>query len=138
MTVTGTKPLIEKLRKLEKTYPKATAAAVYQEGLAIDALSAQEVPVDTGRLRSTHYVAPPEDEDNPVCEVGYGTDYAQAVHDREELSHVVGKANYLRDPMNKRRRGWVQRMIGRIQKNAKRGIGVQAIPATAPKTPSES
>jgi hypothetical protein len=53
--------LARKADRLEKDgYKHPTAGALYQKALEIDADAVSRVPVDTGRLRASHFVAPPE------------------------------------------------------------------------------
>lgn len=96
LTVTGQEELKKELVKWAKRYPPATAAALYRAGVRIERQAVQRTPVEYGVLRNSRYVAPPADEQNPRVEVGYGTDYAVAVHERTELAHPRGgEAKYL-------------------------------------------
>jgi hypothetical protein len=130
-----------KLAALEKEFPEAFAAALYQEGLAVDALANSEdyTPVDTGRMRDSHYVAPPTLKPNGRVrvELGYGTDYAVYVHERPELHHAVGRAFWLRDALTARATGFPGRLATRTKRHVAAGTGVAAIPATAPKKPGD-
>lgn len=108
--------------ELSRRYPEATATAVYQEGVDLLAESIPEVPVDTGRLRRSGYVDAPSSAYDPVCMVGYGTEYALAVHERREVNHATGKAGYLIDPMLRRAAGYPDRMARRIAKNVRDGV----------------
>jgi hypothetical protein len=112
----------KRLAGLTKSYPRATQAAVYQEALELYNDSILQCPVDTGVLRRSAYVAPPKDAKNPSAEVGYGTDYALPVHERLEVSHPTGNAQFLRRPFNTRQQNFEQRMADRIARNAERGI----------------
>lgn len=133
MAVRGLKAILRALEKEKSSYGEALNAALYQEGLAIDAVAVKRVPVDTGRLRSTHYVAPPTDDG--VCEVGFGTDYALPVHDRVEVYHKVGGPLYLKSALDEAQSGYVDRLAKRTKANHRAGIGVKAIPKTAPTKP---
>lgn len=151
MEVEGTREIFGKLELFIPGMRDALSAALYQEGLAVDAESVKQVPVDTGRLRGTHYVAPPtEGAASPVCEIGYGTDYAVPVHENMKARHGPAytdpkghargagqKAKYLSDPLNDARRGYNRRLGARAWGNWKRGIGVRAIPRTAPTRPKK-
>ena len=125
-TVEGLKQVQKAIDKTITDWQHAVAGATYQEGLAIIGESMLEVPVDTGRLRQTAYVAPPRDIIDPVSEAGYGTDYAVAVHEREDVSHEVGKAQFLRDPFNRAQSGYVRRILERTRKLFKRGARLGA------------
>lgn len=131
MKIKGAAEVMRELEKLAKKYPKATAAALYEEGLAIESESAKLVPVDTGRLRATHYTAPPRDDGNKIkVEVGYGTDYALYVHERMKARHKVGQAKYLEVPFKASRRGYAGRVASRIKKHVERGISFAAVKPT--------
>ena len=138
MRLVGLSGVKRELAKLVKTYPAATAAALYQEGLALLAETQPRVPVDTGRLRGTGYVAPPTaaQGETPVVEVGYGTTYAVDVHERTELQHPVGEARFLANAVAQRSAGYTKRLGARIEENAARGVTVQAIPAAYPEKPT--
>lgn len=126
------------LKKVAKSHPAALAAALYQEGFSIMAESQKKVPVDTGRLRSTGYVAPPQEgDDAPTVEVGYGTDYGIYVHERTELRHTVGEAKFLEKAVNEAIAGYNRRLLKRTQQNIERGVGVRAISKLFPDRPTD-
>lgn len=132
----GEVELIAKLKALAEAYPEACAAQVYEEALAVDADMVPRIPVDTGRLRSTHYVSPPETGGGTiVSEVGVGTDYAVYVHERTEVYHAVGEAKFLEKALLKRAQGMLVRMARGIEAKVRKGIGVNAVPSTAPRRP---
>lgn len=130
----GDQKLKQELRRLNQAYPNATAAALYQEGFAIMALSKQNTPVDTGWLRSTGYVAPPTGRDHEV-ELGYGAGYALPVHERTDMNFVTGGAKFLENAVYQRMAGWGQRLAKRIKENVERGIGVESISPEEPTQP---
>ncbi|KPJ59102.1 MAG: hypothetical protein AMJ46_12615 [Latescibacteria bacterium DG_63] len=135
MSVLGLAKVLKALEKEGSAYGDALSAALYQEGLAIDAEAVKRVPVATGRLRSTHYVAPPTDDG--VCEVGFGTDYALPVHDKVEVYHEVGGPLYLKSAVDEAQRGYVDRIAKRTSANHRAGVGMRAIPKTAPTKPKK-
>ena len=93
--MTGDRALAAKLALLVKTAPQAVVLGMYALGERIMADSVRRTPVDTGRLRSTAYVAPPSMVEPGVVEMGYGTQYAVAVHERTEVAHSTGEAKFL-------------------------------------------
>jgi len=126
--LTGTEELNRELKRLQRVYPEAAAAALYAEGMAIMALSQKKTPVDTGRLRATGYVAPPvQTGQEHVVEMGYGTDYGLAVHESTWIPHKVGEAKFLENAVNERKVGWAERLAKRIKENVERGIGIVAL-----------
>lgn len=123
--IRGARELKRNLRRYTRRAPGALGAALYQEAEAIMAESKKQVPVDTGRLRSTGYVAAPVFvRRSPRVEMGYGTDYAVYVHERTELHHTVGKAKYLEDPLKAATRGFVRRLAARTRQNLERGLSL--------------
>lgn len=135
--VEGYDALLKRLKELSERYPDAIGAALYQEGLAVDAASVKRTPVDTGRLRATHYVAPPTlvEEGVVVVEIGNATDYAVPVHERLDVYHRVGEAKFLEKSLNERASGFMERVAKRTERNMKRGIG--ALPLRAPPSPDD-
>lgn len=77
--------------------------ALTLEAEAIMAVSKQIVPVDTGALRSSGFVAQPTQSGNThQIDMGYGgaaSDYAVIVHERLDTHHPVGQAKYLEQPL---------------------------------------
>lgn len=136
--IVGLDKVEKNLKKVQKTHPDALAAALYQEGFSIMAESQKKVPVDTGRLRSTGYVAPPQEgEDSPTVEIGYGTDYGIYVHERTEVRHTTGEAKFLEKAVNEAMQGFGRRLLGRTQQNIERGVGVRAVSRLYPDRPGE-
>lgn len=135
LVVTGARELDKAMGKVQGDWKNAVAAAIYQKGFAIMADSVREVPVDKGRLRATHYVAPPTDIDNPVAELGYGTDYAVPVHEIADVHHPVGKDQFLRDPFMRHMPGYVQWIAARAKKLFARGTRIGGVPSEMPHRP---
>lgn len=114
----------------------AAAAALYQEGLALDAESVKRTPVDTGRLRATHYVSPPVDAGKSMyVEIGNGTDYAVYVHEMTELRHVTGEAQFLQNAMNARSAGMLDRLAKRTRANLRAGVTSAVLSGSVPTAP---
>ena len=131
----GLAKILKALESTGKAYGEALDAALYQEGHAIMAISVKMTPKDVGILRGSHYVAPPTDDHE--CEIGFGTDYALAVHDRVEVYHEIGESEYLKKPVEAAQSGYADRIAGRTKANHKAGIGVRAVPKTAPTKPKK-
>jgi hypothetical protein len=124
MAVTGLKEVLAAFEGMPEVAQEAVADALHAEALAIEAASVPLVPVDTGRLRSTHYVSPPErGSDTPRAEVGYGTDYAVYVHERTEIHHETGQAKFLEQPLQQARSGYAERIARRVQARLEKGAG---------------
>lgn len=125
----GVDEMVKNLRAQAARYPEAAAGALYEEGLGVDADMVPRIPVDTGRVRSTHYVAPPKREGDEVyVEVGVGTDYAVPLHERTEVPHAVGEAKFLEHALYTRSSGMLGRLAARTAANAEAGHGVTPTP----------
>lgn len=91
--------LAKELSDLAKTAPAVTAIAVFETiGVKAFELSQDKVPVDTGALKSTALLSPPNKSNGYTTSVSYGVEppqvppsggrsqkriyYAQAVHER--------------------------------------------------------
>ena len=108
VTVGGSKKTVAMLDRMRSKYPGAFAAALFQKGAEIFAESQEEVPVDTGRLRSSGGVYPPRFIRWPVVRIGYGTRYGLYVHEDSNARHgpVIGRGKgqtykYLEDPFKR-------------------------------------
>lgn len=134
----GKDSVIATLRQAIPRMRGAAAAALYQEALAVDAESVKRTPVDTGRLRATHYVAPPTytaDGERIVVELGNGTDYAIYVHERTELRHTTGEAKFLQNALNARSAGMLERLAKRTARNLRSGVTSAVLSAEVPTAP---
>jgi hypothetical protein len=117
----GAAEAVNNLAALVRDLDSATPVALYQEAQDIMRESKRQVPVDTGRLRATGYVTPPQKDEQgrDYVELGYGTDYALYVHEipppeegaphprqiqpgTRTARHVTGKWKYLEDPIKER------------------------------------
>lgn len=138
--IKGSREVLKRLEEMTRRYRAATAAALYQEGLALDARANANdmIPVDTGRMRATHYVAPPTIRGGRLfVEIGYGTSYAIYVHERTDLAHRVGRAGWLRAALNERAAGFPERLAARIKRNVATGVGSDALSGGAPSAPQD-
>jgi hypothetical protein len=125
LSVKGLAELRRKLVSLATETPRQLGRALWKEGQELEAESVGLVPVDTGRLRASHYCAPPEQTaDGISVEVGYGTDYGLAVHERIDVYHPVGEAKFLEIPLKMRAAGMAQRVADRVRSYVENGQGV--------------
>lgn len=118
------------LDEASKGYRGAVLAAVYQKGFAIIADSVKRTPVKTGRLRQSVFVGRPDRRG--IVPIGYGTDYALAVHERVEVFHKIGGPKFLESAVNKHRNGYVDAINNLAKRNFQRGITAKAVPALWP------
>ena len=133
--IKGLAELAKAIDEQTKLHEGALGAALYQEALELDAHAVGQMPVDTGRMRATHYVTQPQsDSDGRVVEAGVGTDYAVYVHEREEIPHEVGNAKFYEIPLNEMREGYTERIKERTEANLKAGVTMPPVQApTHPK-----
>jgi hypothetical protein len=85
--VSGLDNVLKNLDLSEKRIEEAGAAGVYGQWLALDEMIVRKgmVPMATGRLAASHYVTMPEEKSGqPTCEMGYGVEYAEKVHEDAE------------------------------------------------------
>lgn len=119
MLLTGITTVEDGLLKGHAAILKAVAGAVMGEAEAIMAHSKEHYcPVDTGVLRASGIVLPPEIRGSHVdVKLGYGgnaSSYALEVHERLGVHHPVGQAKYLEVPFLHAATG----MIGRVAAGA--------------------
>lgn len=119
MPLQGTAELKQKLQDLRTSVPEAFAAALYEEGVAIIAKSDEEVPVEFGNLRRSHFVTMPEKGTEPKVELGYGAAYGIYVHEVPAHHPKGGKDHFLRDAFLGRMAGLQERLVARIEAKAK-------------------
>lgn len=128
---------------------RAAAAALYQEGFWIIGLAVLRTPVDYGRLRSSAYCGPPVQGGSTIWLVlGYGADYAAAVHARHPTKagreatdkaggrkgRKAGERLFLKKALMQSESGWHSRMTARVTRNINANVGVNSVSVEYPKT----
>lgn len=118
----GADELRRRLRALQRPDVLAEiGGALVREAEGVIGASQPLVPVDTGTLRGTGGVDPPEIEPGKVSVVlGYGgpaASYAVPVHERLDVTHEVGEAKYLERPFHERRAG-IEERVGQAVETA--------------------
>jgi hypothetical protein len=74
----------------------AAAAGLYVYAEKVMTEAKERCPVDTGRLRATGHVQPPEIGASEISvTLAFGTDYAIYVHENLAARHPVGEAKFL-------------------------------------------
>jgi hypothetical protein len=136
LVFSGLKALNKAVKEAENRQRGALGAALYQMGFEIAGDAVKRTPVATGRLRSTAYVSPPQGDEMEV-QVGFGTDYAEAVHERTEVNHTVGEAKFLQNAVDKISSGFARNVSKKAQKNFERGVSISSVSATVPQTPKD-
>lgn len=133
----GDDKIIKKLRKLVKTAPEAVTIGMVAGGEFVMSGAVERVPVDTGRLRQTAYVAPPEalGTNDDIVECGFGTAYAIPVHEKTNVSHTHGEAKFLEKAVFNR----ANKVLSVVARAAERVLlkGGKARPTKFPTRPEE-
>jgi hypothetical protein len=128
VTLKGSSEIQARLKSLVEQHQRAAAAALYQEGLKIMAASVERTPVDTGALRQSANVSPPEGSGSKIhVELTYGKDYAAAVHEKTEVHHEVGQAKFLESALSDAAGDFQKNLAERIEANVKSGTGMGTI-----------
>jgi len=123
----GAKKVKDALKKYQKEYPQALAGAIYQEAVFIMGNSLKQTPRKDGFLRGSAFVTPPiATSKRPVCILGYGVDYAAAVHEGTEKHFTVGNAKFLENALNAVQKNYLNHLKKNTEKNIQRGVGIIA------------
>ena len=134
--------VLKELDKADRNTRDAMRSAVYLEFVQMMRESLAEVPVDTGRLRSTAYVTMPSYiSENISIEAGYATNYAVYVHENENAFHnPPTKAKFLIDPFERMQKGMAQRIAQRTKQLREKGVSQMRAPlfATSPQPRGDS
>lgn len=122
LTLEGTDVVVAHLHAIGERVKPVAARALLAEAEAIMTRSKEEyVPVDTGVLRASGHVNPPDIHGDDVSvSLGFGgaaKDYAVIQHERLDYKHTVGGPKYLERPLLEATRGLAER-IGKVIKEA--------------------
>lgn len=126
MRIEGIDRLRAVLRALPEVAKREIAGALVEEAESIRTDSQQNyVPVDTGTLRSSAHVRPPEHHGGTVSvEIGYGgaaSAYALIQHERTDFAHPGGgQAKYLERPALAAAAGMESRLARRLKARLER------------------
>lgn len=138
----GDAELLAEIKRMEKRFPEALAAAMFEEAVEIFNASQEEVPVDTGALRRSGVVLLRKMGKVFTVVIGYGTAYALRIHEDTKLDEnrqhraelalsnpgyiprgsTVGKSKYLIDPFEAALPGMTTRLVTRTKDNVQRGV----------------
>ena len=121
----GDKQLKAALRKRGREAPKILARALFREAEPIMTKSKRLVPVDTGALRSSGHVEPPEIRGKRVRVFlvygGASAEYAVFVHENTNARHnPPTQAKYLEQPLMEAIPGLGGRLAARVRGDMKR------------------
>lgn len=114
----GVSDMVSTLRKIAERFPDRVAAAIYQEAQIEMTESKRRVPVDTGVLRASGFVAEPERKGKSISvTLSYGGAaevYAIVQHENLEYFHRVGQAKFLESVLNESRPHMAGRIAARV------------------------
>lgn len=100
ITIVGDGQVRARLQRLAAWFPAEAGAALYQVALLREGVSKDRTPVDTGALRASHEVELPKREGYQVSVRivvgGPAAPYAIPVHEKLDVHHPVGQAEFLR------------------------------------------
>lgn len=100
VTITGVDALLRACTLASDHGPDVAAQALYRLAEGVMTEAKVLCPVDTGALRASGHVEPPETEGTTVSvTMGFNTEYALVQHERTDYHHVVGQAKYLETPL---------------------------------------
>lgn len=116
--IKGADKLAQILRTIANVAPDALAGALYEEGESIRAESQERVPVDTGVLKNSAFVATEGQGDSFAVQVGYGgaaAEYAVVQHEDMTLRHDDGGPKFLENPALEHAKDMGERLAARIR-----------------------
>lgn len=95
----GVAAMQAKIRAFAKRMPDKAAVALFRESEIEMTEAKRRTPVDTGTLRASGFVYPPERNGNRISVLlsfgGAAETYAIIVHEDLEAHHRIGQAKYL-------------------------------------------
>jgi hypothetical protein len=104
--VTGGDEFIRKMRQAPDLAMQALKAALFAEQSGVIAEAQERAPVDTGVMRGSGTVLPPQQDGTQVAvEAGFGgaaQAYVVRQHEDMTLNHAVGQAKFLEQPFLER------------------------------------
>lgn len=117
----GLEQMRAKLKQIAKSTPEKVASALYKEAQIEMTESKRRVPVDTGVLRASGFVAEPVYEGTQISvALNYGgaaESYAIIVHEDLHAFHKIGQAKYLESVLNESRPYMAARLQARLNLN---------------------
>lgn len=136
LRVEGAPALLAALKKAQRNWPDAFAAALYRLGVSIASEALPRTPVEFGLLRASHYVSPPRNAKEPSVEVGFGTRYAIVQHEATGFRHPRGgQAKFLRAAVDAVTPSALRYMADDVVRLAASGRGFGVEPSGMPTRP---
>ncbi len=117
--ITGVHELLTNVERIAADLRERIAGAMVAEAETIMAEAKGLTPVDTGALRASGHVNPPDvTGDSVTVTMGFGgpaIDYAIFVHENLEAHHPVGQAKYLEQPLMASAKDLPARIAARVK-----------------------
>jgi hypothetical protein len=95
MVMTGMSNVLSNFEKLSSTLEDKANKALATSAIVLKVRSQIKTPVDTGKLKASHFIIEVENSSGPMFEIGCQTDYAPDQHENLEYAHSVGEAKFL-------------------------------------------
>lgn len=115
----GVKEMQSKIRQVVRDLPDRVAKALFAEAQIEMTESKRRVPVDTGVLRASGTVHPPDREGTKISVIlsygGAAETYAREVHENLEAFHKIGQAKYLQSVIDESRSHMLARLAARLK-----------------------
>lgn len=129
----GLAQLERRLGERVRLIPGVVAAALYVEAWEVMRQALKRVPVDTGALRRSHFVARPTMIDGRASiRLGFVAPYATFVHENLRAKHINGSAKFLEIPMAEAQSNWAALVGDRAAHMLQSGTGIDQIPQLGP------
>ena len=148
IAIVGIREVVAAMKKEEKKWVQAEAAAIYQWGLKLIQAAHDITPRHKGVLRASRYVTRPQKtrKGKFFVEAGFGASYAPYVHELTQRGGgwvamginwtLPGTGDkFLEKPYRKMRRGGLRWIARQTKFNKKTGIGFRGITSNVPTRP---
>lgn len=129
----GTAEIARAIRAWSVAYPAGLAAALYDEGQEWADDAVPRTPRLSGFLQSTAFVSLPQGKKTPAVVIGFGADYAAAVHRQAGTSS--GEPHWLEETLRDKLPGFAQRILEKTRDYAEANADVSAVAARWPTLP---
>lgn len=91
---------VENLKVLEAHVKGASAKGLIESGEHILGQGQEACPVETGNLKGSATLDDSKADQGEVT-IGFNTDYAAAVHERDDVAHDQGEAKFLENAIKR-------------------------------------
>lgn len=115
--IDGLDQVLDQLKRIGEDAKQETSDALYAEAELIMGEAKHRTPADTGALRSSGHVVPPDSPGDPIVLAfgGPAAPYAVYVHENLEAKHSVGQAKFLESAIIDALPDLVERVAKRVK-----------------------